>query len=155
MNSSSSSENLLKITVNYESIPPLQCWHSMYCLVHEWLTSVMFLHVLTLITWFSSDQIPVKYWYLDEISVTWLNPHSWLISLRLDQLLELLPVITSQVCRWTLFLNPLTDVTWWDLSDDRSTIYLLQSYLSWVKSSNKQIGWDICLSISPYLFVRQ
>ena len=64
---------------------------------------------------------------------------------------ELIP----QVCRWTLFLNPLTNITLRDLFDDRSTICLLHSYLSWVKSSNKQIGYDICLSISPYLFVRQ
>ena len=54
--------------------------------------------------------------------------------------------LIRQVCRWTLFLNPLTYVTLWDLFDGRSTIYLLHSYFSWVKSLNKQIGYDICLS---------
>ena len=63
---------------------------------------------------------------------------------------ELIP----QVCRWTLFLNPLTDVTLRDLFDGISTIYLLHSYFSWVKFSNIQIGYDICLTSSePWIMI--
>ena len=54
---------------------------------------------------------------------------------------------------WVIFL--LTDNTPWGSCDCSSDIYLLQTNYSWVGYPKLQIGYDICLSISPYLFVRE